>query len=147
MDFRTRRRDQNQGIELNVIPLIDVLLVILIFFITSATFDKTNHLQLELPEASGQAKVLAEQQQSLEVAVNAKGEFFVNGKALINQELATLRKAIQQESGKAKLPRFVLSADEKAPYQAIVNVMDTAGQLGFVNLSIATRSQDNAPKP
>lgn len=147
MDFRTRRRDQNQGIELNVIPLIDVLLVILIFFISTATFNKNNNLKLELPEASNQGNVAAAQQSSIEVAISAKGELFVNGKALINQEVMTLRKAIQQETEATKAKRFVLSADEKAPYQSVINVMDTAGQLGFVQISIATRSQEKPLQP
>jgi biopolymer transport protein ExbD len=104
----------------------------------STTFTKETHLEIDLPEANGDKSPVVEKQ--IEVVVNAQGGLTVNGKALINKQMNTLSRAIERESGgDTELP-FIITGDANASYQAIVSVMDLAGQMGFVNLSMTTRA-------
>jgi len=122
----------------NLTPLIDVVFLLLIFFMVSTTFTKETHLEIDLPEASGDKAPVVEQQ--IEVVVNAQGGLTVNGKTLINKQMNTLRRAVEQVSGGNTDIPFIITGDANASYQAIVSVMDLAGQMGYVNLSMTTRS-------
>lgn len=124
----------------NLTPLIDVVFLLLIFFMVSTTFTKETHLEIDLPEADGEQQPVAETQ--IEVVVDAQGNFTVNGRALVNKQLETLRSALERVSeGKTDLP-FIITGDSDANYQSIVSVMDVAGKMGFVNLSMTTRSPE-----
>lgn len=124
----------------NLTPLIDVVFLLLIFFMVSTTFTKETHLEIDLPEAEGEQQPVAETQ--IEVVVDAQGNFTVNGKPLVNKQLDTLRTAIERtSSGKTDIP-FIITGDSDANYQSIVSVMDVAGKMGFVNLSMTTRSPE-----
>lgn len=122
----------------NLTPLIDVVFLLLIFFMVSTTFTKETHLEIDLPEANGEKAPGSEQ--LIEVVVNAQGGMSVNGQALINKQTNTLRRAIERESGGDTTLPFIITGDANASYQAIVSVMDLAGQMGFVNLSMTTRA-------
>ena len=132
MNFVRRPR---QAVEITLTPLIDVVFLLLIFFMVSTTFIDEADLAIDLPEASeGQAPADAMQ---IEVAVDATGGMTVNGLALPGPE--ALASAIDAASGgDASLP-FVIIADAATPHQAVVTVMDVAGQLGFARLGIRTR--------
>ena len=135
MKFARRKREE---VSVNLTPLIDIVFLLLIFFMVSTTFTKESRLTLELPEAAGDAPVATKDY--LEITVSAVGEYGINGKALANHNLPTLLKAIrlqEPQQGGAKLP-MVITADANAPHQAVVTAMDAAGQLGYVNLSITT---------
>lgn len=134
MKFR-RQQVEDQGI--NLTPLIDVVFLLLIFFMVSTTFTKETHLSVDLPEAVGeQSSELPEQ---IEILINSDGSYSVNGQALVNDKAATLRSALEKTSeGNSDLP-LVITADAKTPHQAVVQAMDVAGQLGFARLSITTR--------
>ena len=123
---------------INLTPLIDVVFLLLIFFMVSTTFTKETHLQIDLPEASGELQPVAADQ--IEVVIDAKGSFTVNGKPLVNSQVSTLRAAIEELGhGNTSIP-FLITGDANARYEAIVMVMDLAGQMGYSNLSMTTRA-------
>lgn len=139
MKFRRQERAE-EGV--NLTPLIDVVFLLLIFFMVSTTFTKESHLTVNLPEADGQPLTTAIEQ--LDVVVDAKGGYIVNGKRLINTSIDTLRAAIDAiASDNTDIP-FVITGDANASYQSIVSVMDLAGKMGFVNLSMATKTPSEA---
>ena len=102
----------------------------------STTFDRHAKLKVELPEAS--AKQTQQQQQSIVLSIDAKGNYFINDRQLINTRLETLKTALQKTLGDEKDIPLVLRADAKTPHQAVVRAMDAASQLGLTRLSIAT---------
>ncbi len=129
----SKRRD----ITVNITPLIDVVFLLLIFFMVSTSFTRETQIELELPKASGEQLEIAPD--AIEISIDIDGNFYVNKKPLINSQIATLRKAILKVSeGDTTLP-MIISADAKAPYQSVVIAMDAAGQEGFSNLQMATR--------
>lgn len=129
---------EDQGI--NLTPLIDVVFLLLIFFMVSTTFTKETHLSVDLPEAVGeQSTELPEQ---IEILINSDGSYSVNGMALVNDKAVTLKSALEKTAeGNNELP-LVITADAKTPHQAVVQAMDVAGQLGFARLSITTRQPE-----
>ena len=133
MKFSRRVR---QEVEVNLTPLIDVVFLLLIFFMVSTTFTKETHLSIDLPEASSQSSWAADLQ--IEISITREGSFAINGVALINREQNTLRTAIEKVSeGDTAIP-LVITADSATPHQSVVTAMDVAGQLGFSHLSITT---------
>lgn len=137
MKFR-RQRTEDEGI--NLTPLIDVVFLLLIFFMVSTTFTKETHLSIDLPEAVGEKS--SEIPDQIEILINGDGSYSVNGLALVNNKVATLRSALDKVAeGNYQLP-LVITADAKTPHQAVVQAMDVAGQLGFARLSITTRQPD-----
>ena len=134
MQFK-RQSVSEEGI--NLTPLIDVVFLLLIFFMVSTTFTKETHLKLALPEADGEP--MPEVVEKIEVLINADGSYSVNGKPLINTQLQTLLTAIEKiGQGNTKLP-FVITADANVPYQSVITAMDVAGRLGYVNQIITTK--------
>lgn len=125
--------------ELNITPLIDVVFLLLIFFMVSTTFQKETQLKLQLPQASDNAQPLPDQ--SIEITVNASGKFYLNGLELSDSTATTMRRALARVSrGKKDVP-LVIKADARASHQAVVTAMDAAAQLGMVRISIATADQ------
>jgi len=134
------RRPQPDQLELNLAPLIDCLLFIVIFFLLSTTFAKTGKLQIQLPEADAQVSVTPSQ--AIDVAIDASGQFAVNGQVLSTS--ADLSSAVLAAAGDKRDLPFIITADGKAPHQAVVTAMNLAGQLGFRNLGIGTQSLDSS---
>ena len=133
MKFRRKQKLDN-GI--NLTPLIDVVFLLLIFFMVTTTFTKETRLLISLPEADGTPA--QDSPQSLELLVNAQGNYAVNGQNLINREIKTIMAALQEASGGNVDMPLIISADADATHQAVVIAMDAAGQLGFSQLNIAT---------
>ncbi|OZY84722.1 biopolymer transporter ExbD [Cellvibrio mixtus] len=137
MKFR-RQKTEDEGI--NLTPLIDVVFLLLIFFMVSTTFTKETHLSVDLPEAVGEQS--SELPKQIEILINSDGSYSVNGLALVNNKVATLKSALEKTAeGDNQLP-LVITADAKTPHQAVVQAMDVAGQLGFARLSITTRQPE-----
>lgn len=131
------KRQAAQEASVDLTPLIDVVFLLLIFFMVSTTFTKESHLEIDLPQSSSEPSTPSAKQ--IEVIVNAKGEYSVNDRSLVNNKEGTLRKAVQKLSaGDTKIP-FIITADAKTAHEYVVRVMDVAGQLGFVQLSITTQ--------
>ncbi len=122
--------------ELNLIPLIDVMITLIIFFVVTTSFNQRSALKLQLPSA--QASVQTEPGEPLTILVDAEGKYFVGSMEVLKTDTATLKEAIAQVAGSRRDMPVVLRADARSPHQSVVTAMDALGQLGFVRLSIAT---------
>jgi len=132
MNLRPRRREDP---ELNLVPMIDVVLVLLIFFMIATSLRRESALELRLPEASGLP--MPGDVTMLDVSIDAEGRYAVNGQALDPADAATLKERLKTLAGGRALP-LTLRADGRTPHQAVVTVLDVAGQLGLKQLTIAT---------
>ena len=123
--------------EVNLTSLIDVVLLLLIFFMVSTSFVKQSQISIRLPEADS-AAIVEEVPEQLDIMITEQGTYLVNGRELINSRPETVRNALQKLSGgNTDLP-LTISADANARHQHVVTAMDVAGKLGFVKISIAT---------
>ncbi|AZT84185.1 biopolymer transporter ExbD [Marinobacter sp. NP-4(2019)] len=137
MKFK-RQRSQEVGVDLT--PLIDVVFLLLIFFMVSTTFTRESHLQVELPQASAEARAEAEVRE-IDVVINAEGQYILNDRTLVNNRRETLERAVRELSeGDNSLP-YVITADARTPHEFVVRAMDVAGRLGFAKLSITTERE------
>lgn len=132
-----KRQTKNQE-DINLTPLIDVVFLLLIFFMVSTTFTKETHLKVDLPEAEGQQA--AQPSDKIEILITADGGYAVNGESLVNSQMKTLLAAIEMKGqGNTELP-FIITADANVPYEKVVQVMDAAGRLGYAKLSMTTKN-------
>lgn len=128
--------------EVNLTSLIDVVFLLLIFFMVSTSFVKQSQIDINLPEAEA-SLVVEEQAEQIDIMITANGVYLVNGRELINNRATTIRNALQKVSaGDNNLP-LTISADANARHQYVVTAMDVAGRLGFKKISIATVNEDN----
>jgi biopolymer transport protein ExbD len=136
MNFRPDRKKGDDEIDVNLTPLIDVVFLLLIFFMVSTSFDRYAYLKVQLPEASN--KTQQNTGAPLVISIDAKGKYFVNQRQVVNTSLDTLKAAIKQTLGDRKDVTVLLRADANTPHQAVVRAMDASAQLGLVRISIAT---------
>lgn len=130
--------------EVNLTSLIDVVLLLLIFFMVSTSFVKQSQISIRLPEAQN-TPVVEEIPDQLDIMITEQGTYLVNGRELVNNRPETIRNALQKVSGgNTKLP-LTISADANARHQYVVTAMDVAGKMGFVQISIATVNDPTAP--
>ncbi|MDA8363642.1 MAG: biopolymer transporter ExbD [Gammaproteobacteria bacterium] len=141
MQFRAKRTEEP---EINLIPLIDVLLMTLIFLLMTTSFSKEAQLRLQLPSAHAQSKPQAA---TLRIVIDAGGQYFIGGKALLNTSESVLRQAMAEAAGAQKNPVVIIEADRRTPEGAVVEVMDVARQLGFVHLTFATQKASGGSTP
>jgi biopolymer transport protein ExbD len=134
--FKTSHSDR---LELNLTPLIDVVFVLLIFFVLTTTFERHAQLQIELPQAS--AEPVQQRREPLELSIDAAGRYYVNGRALVNTQAATLTTALK-DAAKGRDGTIILNADARTPHQAVVTAMDVAARVGLTRLSIATTQDE-----
>jgi biopolymer transport protein ExbD len=132
------RKSKRPDDYINVIPFIDVLLVLLIFFMVSSQFTHNAELRLSLPTADSQAEQ-QRQKDAIEIDISAEGNYSINGHNLPDKKPETLRRALGGVSGGHHDLPLILSADADATHQSVVTAMDIAGQSGFSKLSITTR--------
>lgn len=133
--MRFREQEPEQA-ELNLTPLIDVVFLLLIFFMVSTTFQKESEIKISLPQAATDKQPLATDK--IEVMVNATGTMHVGGRELVNSQLSTVRQALQKAAnGRRDIP-LVIRADKGTPYQSIVTVMDAGSQIGLLRISLPT---------
>ena len=135
MNFQRGKR--HEELEMNLVPLIDVLLVIIIFLVVSATFSRTSELQINLPTAeasSPQDKPLV-----ITVEVDASGRYMVNGNAVEGAEVSAIASALTKAAGDGKEPTIVINADAKATHQSVVNVMEASRQANYTHITFATQ--------
>jgi biopolymer transport protein ExbD len=131
------RRQPRQAVEINLIPFLDVLIFLLVYFMVSTTFTRESHLSVDLPEAKGQQKEIVKG--GIEILVDESGSYRVNGEALVDNRMRTLQAAIYKISAGDTTMPMTITADAQAAHKDVVQAMDAAGQMGFVHLSITTR--------
>ena len=139
------RKGMSEEVEVNLTPLIDVVFLLLIFFMVTTTFDKDAKININLPTSENAAA--SSTKMPMEVIIDAQGKYFVDGREVLNNKPETLFRAMTQalnERG-AKTPPLIISADAATNYQSVVTAMDIAGRLGMTNFSMAT-SQSNRKK-
>lgn len=141
--MRIRDRRAEDVPEINLVPLIDVILVLIIFFVITTTFDARSVLKLELPRAN--ADQTEQQTKSLSVLVNADGRYFVDDHEALRTDVESLKRTIAEVAGDDRERPVLLRADARTPHQAVVTAMDALGQLGFRRISIATAPEASAP--
>lgn len=123
--------------QVNMTPLIDIVFLLLIFFMVSTSFTKENQLQINLPEAK--AEQVASDESGLTLTIQESGSYSLNGQILANSKIETLMEALRIESAMDIDQSLTIVADAMATHQAVVSAMDAAGRLGFVNLRISTQ--------
>jgi len=131
------KRQHTDMVEVNLTPMLDVVFLLLIFFMVSTTFTKESHLTIDLPEATANSE--STPTNTIEIVISSSGHYSINGQQLVNQQLDILKRALQKELGQQTKVPVIITADAKTPHEAVVKAMDAAGQLGLVNLSITTR--------
>ncbi|NHC03284.1 biopolymer transporter ExbD [Acinetobacter sp. 187] len=131
------KRRQVEEIYINLTPMIDCILFILVILLLTTTFQQQSRLNLSLPDAQGVPP--KEFDHKIEVMVDSSGHYAVNGQALSSKEVPDLSSAIKQAANDRRDLMFVIAADSAATHQDVIRVMDVAGQLGFVNINISTK--------
>ena len=132
------RRKARENVEINLASLIDVVFILLLFFVVTTTITRETQLKVDLPEAASGTPPQPSELKTLEVLIGVDGGYSLNGQTLLKSDLPSLMSALQKESeGDNSLP-VVISADAKTPHQAVITAMDAAGKLGFAHLRITT---------
>jgi biopolymer transport protein ExbD len=144
MNLKPSRRHEEP--EINVVSLIDVVLLLVVFFILSAKFSDEGRLRVHLPQASAVPSEKASSE-PLVLSVTQQGGYLVNGHELINASPETLRAALLKETGTNRNVRVTLRADARATHQSVITAMDVLGRLGFAEVNIATVKEEPAGKP
>jgi biopolymer transport protein ExbD len=128
--------DNKDEPEVNLTPLIDVVFLLLIFFMVSTTFEHQSRIQIELPEATAQAS--KPEDESLEIIIDAQGRYFIGERQVVNTTLKALKGAIRKAVGERESMPVIIRADARTPHQAVVRALDATGQLGLIHISLAT---------
>jgi biopolymer transport protein ExbD len=135
MNFQRGKR--HEDLEMNLVPLIDVLLVIIIFLVVSATFSRTSELQINLPTA--EANATQEKPLTIEVGIDANGQYTVNNKGLASGSVDAIGAALQAAAKGGKEPTVIINADANTTHQSVVNVMEASRVAGYTHITFATQ--------
>ena len=133
MRFSRRNRE---SLELNITPLIDVVFLLLIFFMVSTTFTRETQLLIDLPESSIDARL---EEEVVDISISKRGSIAVNQRLIYDADLESLISAISEVSGTKNTLPIVIRADAETPHQSVIMAMDAAGRLGFTKIKIATK--------
>jgi len=134
VNLRPRRR-RSTGVDIT--PLIDVVFLLLIFFMVSTTFERETQINIELPEAVGEK--LEKTPKELEITIDRQGVFYVNKLEVVNTRIDTLKMAIRKAVGEKRDIPIVINADAKTPHQSVMTVMDAASQLGLLQMTFTAQ--------
>ncbi|SNR66168.1 biopolymer transport protein ExbD [Methylobacillus rhizosphaerae] len=140
MNFQ--RGKKHEDLEMNLVPLIDVLLVIIIFLVVSATFSRVTELQINLPTA--EAETPQDKPLVINVGVKEAGHYVINNKDISDGSVAGIADAMKKAVGDGKDPTIIISADAKSTHQAVVNVMEAARQAGYSQITFATQARSGS---
>ncbi len=138
MKFRQTIR---QDPDVNLTPLIDVVFLLLIFFMVSTTFKHEAEITLDLPQSTATKQ---QEEKAIQITIDAQGRFFINRQQVVNKKLETLTEALRKVIGNTKSPALTINADARTPHQYVVTAMDAARSLGINRLSMATRKRTPA---
>lgn len=135
MNFQRGKR--HEDLEMNLVPLIDVLLVIIIFLVVSATFSRVSELQINLPTA--EANTQEEKPLVITVGVDAGGRYVVNDREVTERTVEAISLALRKAAGSGKEPTIVINADANTTHQSVINVMEASRQAGYTHITFATQ--------
>jgi biopolymer transport protein ExbD len=138
MNFRPKSPEE---LELNITPLIDVVFLLLIFFMVSTTFDHESEVNITLPKAS--KEIAQAKPDAINVAIDAQSRIFINDKELLNSRISTIKEALYDIAVDLEDAPIIISADEETPYQIVIRTMDAARQLGLIKITFATRINED----
>jgi len=141
MRIRDRRAEDNPDI--NLVPMIDVILCLIIFFVITTTFDARSVLKLELPRADGERSEAKARQLSL--LINAEGRYFVDDREALRTDVESLKRTIVEVAGDDRERTVLIRADARTPWQAVITAYDALGQLGFRRIANATAPEQRPP--
>ena len=142
MNFRPRQQEE---IDVNLTPLIDVVFLLLIFFMVTTTFDKSAEIKIDLPTAD--SMVSSQKSEKLELVIDSQGRYYIDGREVLNNKPETLFQAMKHVLDEREtVPSLIISADASANYQSVITAMDIAGRLGLKNFSMATAQTQNGNK-
>jgi len=147
MNFHRSKHSRTQ-VEINLIPMIDVLLVLLIFFVVSTTFTHDTNIKINLPEAKGEQASVEEN--VITLLIDKTGNYYIathdnSSGELVNEKITSLREELTRVMGNAPQTPFVISADGKTPHQAVIRALDIASQVGFKHIAFATKEPEVSP--
>ncbi len=134
MNFQPSPRDE---LQLDITPLIDVVFLLLIFFMVSTTFDHESEVNITLPKAS--KEIAQAKPDAINIAIDNQSRIYINEKELLNSQISTIKGAIYDISVNLPDAPIIISADEEAPFQMVIRTMDAARQLGLIKITFATR--------
>lgn len=135
------RRSRQEEVSVNLTPLIDVVFLLLIFFMVTTTFTRETQLQITLPDS--QSETTAENSSLIEILVDRTGTYAVNGQVLIKHDIESLKQALKKVSEGDVDRAIVITADAQAPHQAFIHALDAVAQQGFNKVSITTQAQSS----
>jgi biopolymer transport protein ExbD len=139
MNFQ--RGKKHEDLEINLVPLIDVLLVIIIFLVVSSTFARMSELQINLPTAEANAP--EQKPLVIDVGIDAKGHYMVGKRSLSDGSVTAIGAALQSAVGDGKDPTIIINADTNTTHQSVINVMEAARQAGYTHITFATQTGGN----
>ncbi len=137
MNFRPAQKEE---LDINITPLIDVVFLLLIFFMVSTTFERESEINITLPEAS--EEMTEAKPDAINIAVDSKGNVFVNDVSLVNSQIDTIKAAVFDKLGQRHDATIIITADSKTDYQNVIKVMDAARQLGLIRVTFATQKYE-----
>ena len=132
MNFRHKKAEE---LDVNITPLVDVVFLLLIFFMVSTTFDRQSELNIELPEANGE--ITESEKKDIEIFIKEDGKYIINGQVLVNSKIDTLIRNLRQESDGDEGIRVIISADKQSTHQAVMTAMDAARQVGLIHITFS----------
>ncbi|AFJ02439.1 Biopolymer transport protein ExbD/TolR [Methylophaga frappieri] len=128
--------------DVNLTPMIDVVFLLLLFFMISTSFIRESSLKVDLPQATGET--MQEQAEPIDIVINANGDISINDLVVASTTASDVRAALRSAAGNESDPHIIISADASAAYQLVVTAMDAASSLGFARLTLATRQTSTA---
>ena len=140
MRFRSMATEE---VHINLTPLIDVVFLLLIFFMVTTTFNRYAELKIQLPEASADPQ--QKQEILVELVIDSAGRYYINGQAVVNTQPKTLIAALRKAVEGSQNPTMIIRADARTPHQSVVTAMDSANRVGISRLSIATTKVEGPP--
>ena len=135
------RHNPSEQLNLDITPLIDVVFLLLIFFMVSTTFKHESEVNITLPKAS--KEISQARPDAINVAIDAQSRIFVNEKELLNSQISTIKEALYDSAADLEDAPIIISADEETPYQIVIRIMDAARQLGLIKITFATRINED----
>lgn len=134
------KRQKQADSDVNLTPLIDVVFLLLIFFMVSTSFIKETHLSINLPKAAFAEQQLDRTLAPLEVVIDSNGFYRIDGRSLVDNDSETIESALKNLSAGDYNTPLTITADATAPYQSVVTIIDIAGEMGFAKMNITTQA-------